>query len=95
LSQEGQETSYGRVSHWETGRNKPPLEDIRFRRTLAAILQIDVNDMMKQLGYEVSDADRSPDARKAADIIELLPEEARSLALDYLDMLKRRYVQTG
>lgn len=95
LSQEGQETGYGRVSHWETGRNKPPLEDVRFRRTLAGILQIDVNDMMKTLGYEINEEDRIPEARIAADIIELLPEEGRSLALDYLDMLKRRYARTN
>jgi transcriptional regulator with XRE-family HTH domain len=91
LSDKGHETSYARVSHWETGRNKPPLENPEFRRALALALEMDVNTMLARLGYVAFDDERSPEARLAADIVDNLPAEGRELALDILRSLEKRY----
>lgn len=95
LSELGQETSAARVGHWETGRNKPPLDDPNFRRALAITLNLDVNEMMSRLGFVQTDDQRSREARRAADIVDRLPSEAKSLALEYLDMLDRRFVKSS
>ena len=93
LSALGEETGHARVGHWETGRNKPPLEDPQFRKALAAVLEMDANDLMRALGFLTTDDDRSPEARLAATIIDELPDAARDLALDYLHLLQKRYVR--
>ena len=93
LSERGEEASAARVGHWETGRNKPPLDDPKFRLVIASTLEIDVNEMMMVLGYVVTDENRSQEARRAADIVDRLPDDARELALDYLDVLERRYLK--
>lgn len=95
LSRRGHETSAARVGHWETKRNKPPLEIPIFREALASVLQMDVNDMMAELGFVVMETDRSPEARLAASIVDHLPPDARQLAIDYLQVLEKRFAKTG
>jgi len=94
LSKRGQETSAARVGHWETGRNKPPLEDPRFREALSAILQMDSNQLMAELGYVIDEDERSPEALLAASIVDHLPRDAQQLALDYLKVLEKRFAET-
>src|SRR6266853_1979133 len=77
LSARGQETSPGRVGHWETGRNSPPLENAYFRDALASALHMDVNDLLAQLGFIVVDTQRSKEALLAAQIIDHLPPLGR------------------
>lgn len=91
LTRRGYNTSSGRVGHWETGRNKPPLIDERFRNALAAVLEMDVNEMMTELGYVISETERSQEAQLAATIVDTLPPDARQLALDYLHVLEKRF----
>ena len=91
LANAGQETSYARVSHWETGRNKPPLEDTRFRQALATALELDVNEMMSILGFVVSNDDRSPNARLAADLIDQLPADAQEMVIEIIQTFHRKY----
>jgi transcriptional regulator with XRE-family HTH domain len=95
LSNRGQETSSTRISHWETGRNRPPLEDAIFRQALASSLEMDVNEMMSLLGFIRLDESRSKVALRAADIVEHLPPDAQDLAIDYLEVLERRFSQSG
>ena len=92
LSARGQETSSARVGHWETGRNNPPLENPHFREALASVLQMDVNDLMAELGFIVADNQRSKEALLAAQIIDHLPPLARDLAIDYLKLLEKRFI---
>lgn len=94
LTLRGQDTTKASIGHWETDRNQPPLKDPEFRLALASALEIDVNQMMAILGFVVTEDDRSKEARRAADIIDRLPSEARSLALDYLAMLEDRYARS-
>lgn len=92
LSARGQETSSARVGHWETGRNNPPLENPHFREALASVLQLDVNNLMTELGFIVVDSKRSKDALLAAQIIDHLPPLARELAIDFLTLLEKKFV---
>lgn len=91
LSSFGEETGHARVGHWETGRNKAPLENDKFRVALAAALEIDVNDMMADLGYIVADESRSGEAKLAASIVDELPADIRQLAIEQLRALQRRF----
>ncbi len=95
LSLRGQETSSARVGHWETGRNNPPLEDPFFREALASALHMDVNEMMGELGFIVTETNRSQEALLAAQIIDQLPPLARELALDYLKYLEKKFTHTA
>lgn len=95
LTLRGKSTSRANVGHWVRGRHSPPMDDPGFRIALAAALQLDVNDLMSKAGYAIIEAERSREALRAADIVDRLPSDAKSLALEYLDMLDRRYVKTG
>lgn len=95
LTLRGQDTLKASIGHWETERSNPPIRDYEFRLALASALEMDVNEMMAVLGFIIADTDRSTDARRAADIIDRLPSDARSLALDYLSMLEKRFAETG
>lgn len=92
LSAKGYEASPAKVGHWETGRNKPPLNDPTFRRIMASVLQMDINQMMDDLGYIINSEDRSAEAQLAAAIVDDLPPDAQNLALDYLQLLQKRFV---
>ena len=92
LSEKGQETGNARISHWETGRNKPPLEDAAFRKALASVLEIDVHTMLEKLGYVVEDDGRTIEAKMAADIVDQLSPEGRQLAIELLRSLEKRFV---
>lgn len=95
LTQKGEDTSPAKVGHWETGRNKPPIENGNFREALASALQMDVNDMMEDLGYVVHEDQRSKEAQLAAMIVDHLPEQGKQLALDYLQTLEKHFTRTN
>jgi transcriptional regulator with XRE-family HTH domain len=95
LTIKGEETSPAKVGHWETGRNKPPLDNGHFREILASALQMDVNDMMEELGYVVHEDHRSREAQLAAMIVDHLPEQGKQLALDYLQTLEKHFTRTN
>jgi len=80
------------ISHWERGRYNPPLEDASFRQALANILRLSIADLLMRAGYEIADDDRSQAARQAADIVDHLPPDAQGLALDYLQVLEKRFI---
>lgn len=81
------------ISHWENGRHMPPLDDPNFRQSLAKALKLRESEMLERAGYQVVVSPQSEDARRAASIIDRLPEPARELALDYLQMLEKRFVE--
>lgn len=95
LTLRGLDTTRATVGHWEAGRNNPPIEDPQFRNALASALEMDVNTMMVRLGFLITEAERSNEARRAADIIDRLPSEGKSLALDYLILLERRFIRSN
>jgi transcriptional regulator with XRE-family HTH domain len=93
LTSFGHETGSKRVGHWETGRNKPPLEDAGFRDALARSLEMDINTLLDELGYIVDESELSLEARRAANIVEHLPPAGRQLAIDYLQVLEKNFTE--
>lgn len=72
------------ISHWEVGRNSPPLENPEFRKALADVLKMSVANLLKSEGFETS-VDYSSNALYAAEIIDQLPEDKQRLALGILE----------
>ena len=93
LTLRGHDISKGGVYNWVIGKAKPPVHDKDFRYKLASVLEVDVDDMLTDLGYVSSPSDKSPNARRASDIIDHLPAEVQEDALEYLLMLEKRYTR--
>jgi transcriptional regulator with XRE-family HTH domain len=91
LAAYGFASSHSRVGHWETGRNEPPIDDRAFRVALASALEMSLNQMLHELGYEVSDDQRSTEALIAAGIIERLPPPVQRVALEQLRALEKQF----
>jgi len=83
----GFETSEKSVSHWENGRYSMPLDDATFRNALALSLRMSVYEILVAAGYEVDDRPLSSAGRRAAYIIDRMPEDKREWALDILQKL--------
>lgn len=82
----GHETSYSRISHWETGRNTPPVEDRDFRLALASALEISEVEMMRRFGFVV-ESHYSEIAERAAAIVDRLTDEKKEIAMKLLETL--------
>jgi transcriptional regulator with XRE-family HTH domain len=91
MTELGEETSAARVGHWETGRNTPPMDNQHFRHVLAIALRMGENEMLTELGYVLPEGQFSSKALYAAQIIDALPNEARDIAMEILEVLARRY----
>lgn len=88
LTANGFETSKATVGHWRTERNKPPLDNARFRYALSIALEMDINEMMDQLGYIVKEDQLSPVAWRIAQMVNNYPESLQELALKLVQQLK-------
>jgi transcriptional regulator with XRE-family HTH domain len=84
LQVEGISATHSAISHWETGRYKPPFEDEHFRQTLANILKMDVATMLRLAGYEIQPQLHTEEAEEAAYIMDNLPPNMRDLAIRLL-----------
>jgi transcriptional regulator with XRE-family HTH domain len=93
LTLRGHDISKAGVYNWVIGKAKPPIHDKDFRYKLASVFRMDIEEMLKILGYVTTDDERSPFARRASDIIDHLPDDVKELALDYLVMLEKRYIE--
>ena len=87
LSAIGYRVTKGAVGHWESGRNDPPIEDETFIRALAIALHIDSQTLWQHIATEYTADDLSPNARRAADIVQLMPDEKQELALNLLEAM--------
>ena len=77
LTSHGYEVTKSAVGYWSTGERSPKLGQKKVRDAIAAVLQIDVNEMMNMLGFTISEDDRSPEARQVADIVDRMPDDER------------------
>jgi transcriptional regulator with XRE-family HTH domain len=93
LSQRGYVVQRQTVNHWETGRNNAPVESIEFRQALAGALEVDLNDLSRELGFEITDSDRSHEALYLADLADRLPDDGKELLIDYAHLLEERYLK--
>jgi transcriptional regulator with XRE-family HTH domain len=93
LSNRGYVVQRQTVGHWETGRNNAPVESLEFRHALAGAFEMDLNDLSRELGFVVSDSERSHDALYLADLADRLPEDGKELLVDYAQLLEQRYLK--
>jgi transcriptional regulator with XRE-family HTH domain len=85
LQLEGVTTTRASVSHWENGRNKPPLDEPIFRAALAKVLRLSQPELLRLAGYEVVRSAHSESGERAAHILDQLPAEKQQLALKVLE----------
>lgn len=82
----GFEFTRGTISHWETDRHKPPLENPEFRKALAKILKTTPSSLLKIAGYEIT-TEFSEVAQHAAEIVDQLTPDKQTLALGILEQI--------
>ena len=95
LTLHGHTTTKANVGHWEKGRHDPPIDDKDFRLALALSLEMDVNELMNQLGFVVTSDNRSRNALLAADMMDELPVDAQEMVLDIIKSIRQRYASTA
>jgi transcriptional regulator with XRE-family HTH domain len=93
LSERGYVVQRQTVGHWETGRNNAPIESKEFRESLAASLEVDVNEMLAQMEISSLTGDHSVRALYAAEVIDRLPSDYQEEIIEYLQMIERRYLK--
>ena len=88
LQLSGFQYTAGSISHWETERHSPPLDDPKFSSAMAEVLQISVGTLLTLAGYDVSRKTYSEAAERAAWIIDQLPPDKQQLALKLVEQLQ-------
>lgn len=83
----GYEITKSTIGGWASGKRNPQLDKKEVREAIAAVLQVDVNEMMTTLGFVILDEHRSPEALRAASLIDSLPEEERRKAVRMLEVM--------
>ena len=82
----GIDISRGTLSNWETGRVSIPLGDRDLRWALANVFRLSVPDLLKAAGYEI-ELGGTEWSRRAAWVVDQLPEADRDFALEMLERL--------
>lgn len=75
------------ISHWETGRNKPPLDSKNFRYALARAFSIDEMTILAEIGMITTAFTHSSEARYGADLIEHMNPDKRKFAIGILEKI--------
>lgn len=86
LQLSGFDCSRATISHWETGRVSIPLGDRDLRWALANVFRVSVPDLLKAAGYEI-ELGGTEWSRRAAWVVDQLPEADRDFALEMLERL--------
>ena len=89
LTRLGAPTTSADVQLWERGRNTPPLDSLLFQQALASALHTPIESIQRVVRITARQPELSPDALRAAEIVESLPEPMRQLALGLLETLSR------
>ena len=79
----------GAISHWETGKHHPPLDDSTFRVAFAHVLGMDVRTVLRLSGYEVAQKGHTETGERAAYLVDQLPPDKQDLALRLLEQLAK------
>ena len=89
LQVSGFEVTAAALSHWETGRYKPPLHDIEFRNAMASILRISQQELLAAAGYE-TEQHHTELGERAADIVDSLKPDQQRLVIGILEQFLER-----
>lgn len=76
------------IGHWMIGTRKPPIKDRRFLEVLADIYKMSVPELLAGMGLMEDIDAMSPEARRAADLIDQMPLEQRKTALRVLEAMR-------
>jgi len=87
LQLEGIDVSRPTVSSWETGRHRPPLDDVRFREALAKVLKLPESQILKMSGYKVGAIPHTEVAERIASIVDSLEDEKQEMVLKMVEAL--------
>ncbi|MFN8379054.1 MAG: hypothetical protein U0452_10320 [Anaerolineae bacterium] len=87
LTRLGAPTTSADVQLWERGRNTPPLDSPVFQQALSSALQTTVESIQRVVRIAARQPDLSPEAIRAAEIMDGLSKPMRQLALDILETL--------
>lgn len=82
----GYQIQYTGISHWETGRTMPPLQNDVFRSALSLALEMTEVEIMRALGFRV-ESDHSPAGERAAALIDQMTPDQQERALKILEAL--------
>lgn len=89
LEIEGFSVSRSTIAAWESDRHEPPLSNPMFRRALSRATRMNVRTLLKVAGYEVDEITGSLYAERAANLIDLMSEDRKQLALRILEELAK------
>jgi transcriptional regulator with XRE-family HTH domain len=87
LADQGFSYTPGAIGHWERGRYNAPLEDKSFRLALAKVLKVTEAELLTAAGYTVSNEMHSPEAIRAASIVDQMTPNQRKIAVDILERI--------
>ena len=92
----GLDVSRAAVSHWETGRDKPPIDNRKSLAAIARALEMLPAEVLLLAGEsEEQNGVYSDAAKHGALIIDRLPPEAQRAAVDQLRVLERLFAKSG
>lgn len=83
------------ISHWEAGRRRVSLDDPVLLNALSMSLSIDRLTLLQARGIEIASTGRTPEARLASEIIDSLPPDERTTAIEHLKVLQKKYPKNG
>lgn len=66
---------------------KPPIKDRKFLEVLAEIYKMSVPEILAGMGLMDEIEGMSPEARRAADLVDHMPPEQRKMALKVLEAM--------
>ncbi|MBK9745783.1 MAG: helix-turn-helix transcriptional regulator [Chloroflexi bacterium] len=78
------------ISNWERGRANPPLDDPEFRRVLANVLELTLDDLLQRGGYIVKQEEVPEDEVRLVVIYRQLSKQEKQFLLNMaVEILKK------
>ena len=84
---EGVDVSRGTISHWEAGIRAVSYDDPELVNALANVLSMSVVGVLIEAGYKIDREGFSENAKRAAEIVDLMPPRRQNTALHVLEQL--------
>jgi transcriptional regulator with XRE-family HTH domain len=76
------------IATWILGTRKPPIKERKFLEALADIFKMSVPELLAGMGLMEEMQGMSPEAMRAAALIEQMPPNQRKMALKVLEAMK-------
>jgi len=90
LQIEGIDIQRAAISHWETGRHSPRVDDPKLVEALARVLQMTVREVLESIkGYQIDTTPHTRAGQRAAYIVDRLSPDKQALALGILEEISK------